>query len=425
MNHVVVFKFGGASVKDADAVKNVADILNANAHDHIMVVVSAMGKTTNALEHIHQLWRSHHDCSIAVEGIRQFHQQLADELKIDSADWHHHFADLELRLSKRCDVDFDQSYDDMVSCGELFSSAILYAYLKKRGIQADWLDARSIIRTDNRFRDARVDFSECVVNELMMWKRSNAVGVTQGFIGADAAGNTTTLGREGSDYTAAILAFLLQAREVIIWKDVPGMMNADPRWFPEARKVSHISFHEAVELAYYGASVIHPKTIKPLQNLGIPLYIKSFERPAEEGTLIHGDADGEGAVHHLILKTSQALVSIYPNDFSFILEDNLRDIFDALSAVGVRVRLMENSAISFSFVTDDDARKLDSLRGRLEGKFAMRFNRPVTLLTIRHYTPEIAERYTASREVLLEQRNRTSLRLVMRAIPAEIVPQKS
>jgi aspartate kinase len=233
------------------------------------------------------------------------------------------------------------------------------------------------------------------------------------------------LGREGSDYSASILAFLTRAREVVIWKDVPGMMNADPRWFPEAQKVARISFHEAVELAYYGASVIHPKTIKPLQNLGIPLYIKSFENPSDEGTIINGEKDSDHPLHHLILKTSQALVSISPTDFSFIVEDNLRDIFDALSYSGIRARLMENSAISFSFVTDDDERKMDALKKLLEGKFVMRFNRPVTLLTIRHWTAEIVERYTSSREILLEQRNRTSLRLVMRATPAEWVPQKS
>lgn len=425
MNSLVVFKFGGASVKDAAAVRNVAGILSAHSQQRLMVVVSAMGKTTNALERVHQLWYNNEDWSMALDEVYQFHQQLSNDLSLATNPWQQHFSALKEKLSLPSNVPFDCSYDAVVSFGELFSSSILYSYLLHVGCAVQWLDARSIIRTDNRFRDARVDFSSCQISVLHEWERGDAIGITQGFIGADAQGNTTTLGREGSDYSAAILAFLMNAKEVVIWKDVPGMMNADPRWFPEACTVSHISFHEAVELAYYGASVIHPKTIKPLQNLGIPLFIKSFEKPFDTGTLIHGDSDRDNAVYHLILKTSQALVSISPTDFSFIVEDNLRDIFEALSATGIRVRLMENSAISFSFVTDDDDRKLEELRKRVDGKFVMRLNRPVTLLTIRHWTPEIVERYTHSREVLLEQRNRTSLRLVMRATLAEQVPQKS
>ncbi len=425
MDSLVVFKFGGASVKSAAAVRNVAGILSSHAQQRLMVVVSAMGKTTNALERVHQLWRDGDDYSKALDEIFQFHQQLSDELLIPSAHWHQHFHELKNKLNARIEVFFDASYDSVVSYGELFSSSILFSYLSSIGCVVQWMDARNVIRTDNRYRDARVDFSSCNMSVLHDWKRANSIAITQGFIGADALGNTTTLGREGSDYSAAILAFLLNAKELVIWKDVPGMMNADPRWFPEARVVPHISFREAVELAYYGASVIHPKTIKPLQNLGIPLYIKSFENPTDPGTLIHGDGEVADPSYHLILKTSQTLISISPTDFSFIVEDNLRDIFNALSAVGIRVRLMENSAISFSFVTDDDERKLQELKKQLDGKFVMRLNRPVTLLTIRHWTPEIVDVLTHSREILLEQRNRTSLRLVLRATTAELVPQKS
>lgn len=419
-----VFKFGGASVKSSAAVKNVANILSAHAGHSLIVVVSAMGKTTNALERVHQLWHDQQDFSSALEEVKKFHQSIADELSVDDEHWRLHFNALEEKLNAFTTESFDKTYDSIVSYGELFSSAILHSHLIQKGFHALWLDARKIIRTDSRFRDARVDFNACALAELQQGQH-HAIAITQGFIGADGFGNTTTLGREGSDYSASVLAFLSRASEVVIWKDVPGMMNADPRWFPEARKVSHISFHEAVELAYYGASVIHPKTIKPLQNLGIPLFIKSFENPSLEGTKIHGEKEGDDPIHHLILKTSQALVSISPIDFSFIVEDNLRDIFEALSIAGIRVRLMENSAISFSFVTGDDERKLEELRKQLVGKFVMRLNRPVTLLTIRHWTPAVVERYTASREILLEQRNRTSLRLVMRAISDEMVTQKS
>ncbi|MFM7104408.1 MAG: aspartate kinase, partial [Flavobacteriales bacterium] len=346
-------------------------------------------------------------------------------LCIDSDSWRHHFSELHKTLTHPIFGSFDRTYDSIVSYGELFSSSILHSYIEKQGIHAQWLDARRIIRTDDRFRDARVDFKACEMGTLQKWKQGNSIGITQGFIGANEQGNTTTLGREGSDYSASVLGYLTQAREVVIWKDVPGMMNADPRWFPEAQKVARISYHEAVELAYYGASVIHPKTIKPLQNLGIPLFIKSFENPSEEGTIIFGERDGTHPMYHLILKTWQALVSVSPTDFSFIVEDNLRDIFDALSSLGIRIRLMENSAISFSFVTDNDERKMEELQKLLEGKFIMRFNGPVTLLTIRHWTTEVAEHYTSSRQILLEQRNRTALRLVMRPTPAELVPQKS
>ena len=384
-----------------------------------------MGKTTNALERVHQLWRDGNDFTLALNDVREFHQKIADELTIDSDQWRYYFTELERTLMQSFSGSFDETYDRVVCFGELLSSSILLSYLAKKAHAVQWLDARRIIRTDSRHRDARVDFAACELSDLQEWEGGNSIAVTQGFIGANEHGHTTTLGREGSDYSASILAFLTRAREVVIWKDVPGMMNADPRWFPEAQKVARISFHEAVELAYYGASVIHPKTIKPLQNLGIPLYIKSFENPSDEGTIINGEKDSDHPLHHLILKTSQALVSISPTDFSFIVEDNLRDIFDALSYSGIRARLMENSAISFSFVTDDDERKMDALKKLLEGKFVMRFNRPVTLLTIRHWTAAIVERYTSSREIFLEQRNRTSLRLVMRATPAEWVPQKS
>ena len=421
----VVFKFGGASVKNAGAIKNVVEIISAHSQCRLLVVLSAMGKTTNALERVHQLWRDGQNYTAALDEVREFHQNLSNELAIDSGAWRFQYDALERILTQPVSDTFDKTYDSVVCYGELFSSSILHAYALQSGLDVQWLDARRIIRTDNRFRDARVDFDGSELGDLQEWRKGNSIAIIQGFIGANAQGNTTTLGREGSDYSAAVLAFLLRAREVVIWKDVPGMMNADPRWFPEASKVSRISYHEAVELAYYGASVIHPKTIKPLQNLGIPLYIKSFESPADEGTKIFGEKDADDSFHHLILKTSQALVSISSTDFSFIVEDNLRDIFDALSYSGIRVRLMENSAISFSFVTDDDERKMEELKKQLEGKFVMRFNRPVTLLTIRHWTAAIADHYTSSREIMLEQRNRTSLRLVMRPTPTELVPQKS
>ena len=242
----------------------------------------------------------------------------------------------------------------------------------------------------------------------------NDVIIFQGFIGTSDEGRTITLGREGSDFTASILAFLLDAESVTIWKDVPGMMNADPRRFPDAVKLSKISYREAIELAYFGASVIHPKTIKPLQNKGIPLYVKSFIHPDEEGTVIQKDAEWDQLVPGFIFKDNQVLISITPRDFSFVVEENLREIFDALAEASVRINLMENSAISFSICVDNNERRIEKLRELLTLQYEMRYNEKVSLLTIRHGNQETISELTRGREILIEQLSRNTARLVLR-----------
>jgi aspartate kinase len=284
-------------------------------------------------------------------------------------------------------------------------------------MDSEWFDARAIIRTDNRYRDARVDWDQStrLLGPLKEALNSGKRCILQGFIGRDETGNSTSLGREGSDFTAAIMAYLLDAAEVTIWKDVPGMLNADPKWFKNTVKLDSISFKEAIELAYYGASVIHPKTIKPLQNKGIPLYIKSFLDPDSPGTIIQESTAHDGQVPSYIFKGNQVLLSIATRDFSFVVEDNLKEIFEAIAEAGVRIHLMENSAISFSVVFDYDDYKLQLLTDKLKANYSVRYNEPLTLITIRHWDDAIVTTLTEGREILLEQRSRHTLRMLTRS----------
>jgi len=284
------------------------------------------------------------------------------------------------------------------------------------GIGSTWLDVRRLICTDARHRDARVDWelSSSRAAAIAQSMEPNSIFIVQGFIGSTAQGLTTTLGREGSDFTAAIMAFLFDAATVTIWKDVPGMLNADPKWFDNTVKLDSISFREAIELAYYGASVIHPKTIKPLQNKGIPLYIKSFIHPEEAGSIIQENTSSDHLVPSYIFKGNQDLVSFIPKDFSFIVEDNLREIFGTLSEIGIRVNLMENSAISFSICIDTDTYKRGLLFEAMRGHYAIRYNEGLTLITVRHWDDQTLAQLTAGRDVLLEQKSRQTVRMVVR-----------
>ncbi len=420
MQPVRVFKFGGASVKDAAAVRNVASILARFPNDAIVVVVSAMGKTTNALEAIHNLRFKGEPFTNEWETIRKFHLDICCELFGDIARAEQVilplFDELLRAASKPCSDHFDKEYDQIVSFGELISTAIVDAYLKYTGAHSELADSREIIRTDGRFRDARVIWEESAqrANALRSRIKPGNRMIIQGFIGSAQDGLTTTLGREGSDFTASIMAYLLDATDVTIWKDVPGMLNADPRKFPDTIKLDRISFHEAIELAYYGASVIHPKTIKPLQNKAIPLYIKSFIDPDAEGTVIQENTAYDSLVPSYILIDNQVLVSLSTRDFSFVVEDNLRDIFDILVRAGVRIHLMENSAISFSMCMDYDAYKQEKIFAQFAARYSIRYNEGLSLVTIRHYDEQTIKRLSSGREVLLEQRSRATVRLVMR-----------
>jgi aspartate kinase len=416
-----VFKFGGASVKDADSVRNMASIVSNHLSDSLVVVISAMGKTTNAIERIHKLRFEGADYAEELSGLTSYHEKLVEELfdgnPAGAIALSEKISALEKQLSEPVGKNYDEEYDKLIGYGELISTAIVHAFLSSLNIPSQWFDARELIKTDDRFRDARVNWEESQerMHTVSSALASGKVAIIQGFIGSTLQGQSTSLGREGSDFTASILAFLLNANAVTIWKDVPGMLNADPKKYKDTVKLDRISFKEAIELAYYGASVIHPKTIKPLQNKGIPLHIKSFVDPQAEGSTIQENTEFDHLIPCYILKENQVLLSISTRDFSFIVEDNLKEIFDYFSQLGIRIHLMENSAISFSVVFDFDAFKLKLLIEKLEPHFQVKYNTSIQLLTIRHWNSKESAKTVKESEILLEQRSRYTLRLVVRS----------
>jgi aspartate kinase len=418
---IKVFKFGGASVKDSAAVRNMVRIVDRYAQLPLVVVVSAMGKTTNAIERIHAARFRGESFEHELNEVVQYHTQLTDELFGNNPSGK---SALQVQLDaftqalqQPCSSHFDLEYDALIGYGELLSTSIIEAFLKTEGIASYWLDARKLIVTDNRFRDARVNWEESAkrietVKQLLAEKK---VCVIQGFIGSTLDGHSTSLGREGSDFTAAIMAYLLSATDVTIWKDVPGMLNADPKKFKDTVKLDCISFKEAIELAYYGASVIHPKTIKPLQNKGIPLHIKSFVNPEADGSIIQESSENDQLIPSYIVKDNQTLFSIATRDFSFIVEDNLKEIFGTLSELGIRVHLMENSAISFSLVFDTDKHKQQLLIEQLRERYSVKYNEELTLITIRHGNDEALKKLDYRGQPLIEQRTRHTVRMVIQA----------
>lgn len=422
-----VFKFGGASVKTASAVKNVKSILDGFAKEKLFVVVSAMGKTTNAMEAIvSALYDKNFDlfCEL-VEDRKSFHIEIMDALFEDKKnpifeEVNTLFEDLKLMKKDRLVENYNFQYDQIVSLGEVLSSKIITAYLSTFQDDVCWRDARTFIRTNNDYRKAEVDWEK--TKELMdieLNQPNCRVSITQGFVGHTEEGFTTTLGREGSDFSAGIIAYCTNAESVTIWKDVPGMLNADPKWFENTVKLDKISFREAIELAYYGASVIHPKTIKPLQNKNIPLYIKSFLAPAEPGTVIQASTENDALVPSFIFKVNQILLSICPKDFSFVVEENLSDIFKKLALSGAHINVMQNSAVSFSVCIDIDNFGLNRLIDLLKDEYDIKYNDNLELVTIRHYDQKTINRVTKGREILMEQKTRQTVRIVMRNLGEE------
>ena len=418
-----VFKFGGASVKDPNAVRNVKRVLDLFPEEELVVVISAMGKTTNALEsliaaHIEQTGQK----QAILNDIRSFHREILSDL-FSSSDHAIHsetencLNEIEKILNEEPMDHYDFIYDQVVSFGEILSTKIVSAFLQDQGVENVWLDARKLVCTDNTYREAKVNWNvtqERINSAISQSEGNKKIHLTQGFIGHTSEGLTTTLGREGSDFTAGIFAYCLDAEDVTIWKDVPGMLNADPKWFEETEKLDEISYREAIELAYYGASVIHPKTIKPLQNKQIPLLVKSFLDPESEGTVIQASNRSDGLITSYIFKRDQILISISPKDFSFIVEHNLRDIFNAFHEHRVKINLMQNSAISFSACAGGDQVRIDALINDLSADFAVKYNNGVELLTIRHYDQETIDRLTAGKEILVIQRSRQTARVVMK-----------
>ena len=415
-----VYKFGGASVKDADAVKNIARILKADHTDDLMIVVSAMGKTTNAIEKaLSQFREAENELSINVlSDLMQYHEEIMLKLFDDEnnpvfqkvADL---FLNLYLNLLKK-NLNYDYHYDITVSFGELISTTIIAAYLQTQGLEAVWIDARDYLITDARFRDANPDFDECRLKMQNLNKNhSGELVVTQGFIGSSAAPKSTvTLGREGSDFSAAVFAYCLDAEEVVIWKDVDGIRNADPKKFDKTVKIPHLSYQEAIELAFYGASVIHPKTIKPLQNKNIPLKVKCFLDEKIEPTVIDGFSGFIDYCPSFIVKEKQTLVSITPKDFSFMNEKNISFLFGIFDEIGIHANMIQTSALMLSVCFNNDKMKLESLMLSVSDKFFVRYNDDLQLFTVRHYREGVEEPFVKGRKILLEQRNRNSIQLV-------------
>ena len=422
---IKVFKFGGASVKDALAVKNLAAIVHGYQHSKLLVVVSAMGKTTNAFEkllafHLQQSKQAFE----ALHEILAYHTQIMKDLFQDTA--HKVFRDVDLLfdeikhiLHSAPDSCYDRAYDALVSYGELISTTIVNHYLVSQGHRSTILDARRLVKTDSTNRDAVVDWESttaAIENTVNQLTSSFDILITQGFIGSDNEGKSVTLGREGSDYTAAIFGYALNAQDVTIWKDVPGLLNADPKFYKDAVKLDFITYSEAIELAYYGATIIHPKTIKPLENKGIPLYVKSFLNPDAAGSVIGLGTQTTQLPASFIFKTQQVLISISPRDFSFIAEKNLQSIFEVFSRYNLSINLMQNSAISFSVCVDDKLGKTSEVISELQANYKIRYNKDLWLITIRHYNQETIDRMLEGKTVLLEQRSRSTVQFVVAVI---------
>ena len=418
---VKVFKFGGASVKDAPAIENLYQIMRLYPDDTVVVVISAMGKTTNFLEKVLEAYHQRpEEVPALVDELQRQHEQVAEQLVPDPGSivdsLRQLFRQLRERLSSAPSQNYDFDYDQIVSFGELLSTTLISGYLNIAGIPNTWLDARRVIRTDSTFREGRVDWETSarqIQDAVAAGFGKGRVVLTQGFIGGTAENLTTTLGREGSDYSAAIIAHSLDAESVTIWKDVPGLLNADPKRFPDAVKLDHIPYEEALELTFYGASVIHPKTLKPLQNKQSPLYVKSFFHPENEGSVITNCRLSTG-VPSYIVKDGQVLLTLFPKDFSFMGVENLSDVFTQLANYRVKINMMQNSALSLSICTDNVGERLKKCVDALKKRYKVKYNDPVQLITIRHHTPESVEKAVGDRKVLMRQTSRATIQFVVK-----------
>lgn len=403
-----IFKFGGASVKDAEGVKNVCQVINQVGQQNTLLVISAMGKTTNALEVVvKNYFEKSPELSASLQEVKKYHNQIVLEL---FEDMQHpvfnavkqHFDDLNYFLNHNKSPNYSFVYDQVVSFGEIISTTIVSHYFNAFGIENQWLDVRNLIKTDTSYRDAQVHWDE-TQKAIVSAVQKNKIYVTQGFLGSDPNNFTTTLGREGSDYTAAIFAYCLNAENVTIWKDVPGVMNADPRYFENAILLNQISYREAIELAFYGATVIHPKTLQPLQRKEIPLYVKSFVNPHLPGTRVSKGADLDPVASCFIVKKNQLLLSLSSIDFSFIMEEHISEIFGLLHQHKMKVSLIQNSAISFSVCVEDKYLQFDSIKNSLSKKFQVQYHENVSLYTIRHFTEEAKNMVETGKTVLVKQ----------------------
>ena len=415
-----VFKFGGASLKDIESIKNVASII-MNHEKPQLIVVSAMGKTTNAMEEIvNAYFNQTGEAFTLYEAVRAKHFEVCKSLFGENSEVENLLNDIFVEIEWVIEDDvhdgYDYIYDQIVSVGELASSTILVNYLKKENLDTDWLDARDVIITDETYRDGKINWDETQkkVTSILCPKLTNSnIIVTQGFIGGTPDNNTTTLGREGSDFSAAIFAYCLEAESVSIWKDVPGILTGDPTVFDDVTKIDQMSYREAIEMTYYGAKVIHPKTIKPLQNKNIPMHVKSFVDPSGAGTVISKElVDQYPSV--IVLENNQVLINIATRDFSFVAEHHLSYIFEKFASSRIKINMMRNTAISFSVSVRDTRARLQVLIRELEKEFNVEVEDDLQLITIRHFKQSVIDRLTKNKEVLLEERSGETIRFVVR-----------
>ena len=414
---IKVFKFGGASIMDVQNIKNVGNILQEYANQELVIVFSAMGKVTNMLENVVDSYvQKSANTNIALQKVKDFHSIILKGIFKESHPIfdivNNLFVEIEWVLEDEPNQDYAYDYDQIVSVGEFLSTQIMSAYLQQVGFENTWLDVRDLIRTDNTHRNAKIDWE--TTTDLIKRNVKTKHSITQGFLGCTSENFTSTLGREGSDFSAAILAFCLEASEVVIWKDVPGMMNADPKYFPNAKLLSQVSFDEAIELAFYGAKVIHPKTIQPLKQKNIPLRIKSFIKPEAEGSIVKSKIDKMSDMPSFIVKENQILISISDVDLSFIVGNHMNQIFSLLAKNNVEVNLMQNSAVSFSICVDNDLHKIPQLIKDFQQFYEVLYNADLSLFTLRHYNDNSFDSFLQDKDVVLEQKSRNTIQLIAR-----------
>ena len=419
-----VFKFGGASLRDADSVRNVANILKGYKAEHLLIVVSAMGKTTDALErvveaHANKTGKAAELLEIVKKQHYDMCQALFGEKHEVYASVNDTFVEIEWILDEEPHHNYDYMYDQIVSVGELVSSKIVHAFLNQEGMPTQWLDARDVILTDEIYREGWVQWAETEARyektAKPMFEKGGFV-ITQGFIGSTKDNETTTLGREGSDYTAAIFSYLADAESMTIWKDVPGVLTADPRVFDNVAKLDRLSYREAIEMTYYGAKVIHPKTIKPLQNKSIPLNVKSFKDPEAEGTLIAGDVE-DLYPPMVALEQNQALLHISTRDFSFVAEHHISYLFNFIAEMRIQVNMMQNTAISFVMCVNDTDDKVDRFIEKINDTFKVLLDRDLELITVRHYRNDLLENLKEDKIVMMEERIPNTVQMVVKRVP--------
>ncbi|MEZ5002614.1 MAG: aspartate kinase [Chitinophagales bacterium] len=416
-----VFKFGGASIKDAESIKNVCEIIKKYGDKTLLVVVSASGKTTNALEDVtNAYFKDSGKANDLLDGIKQNHfgicKELFDEGHKVYDDLQNIFVELEWQLEEERLESYNYVYDQIVSVGELLSTTIISHYLNEKGILSHWLDVRDVLKTDDTYREAKIDWEQTdrlIKSEVIPLLKDKIV-ITQGFLGCTPENCTTTLGREGSDFTAAIFANALDAESQSVWKDVPGILNGDPRIWEETELIEDMTYHEAIEMTFYGAQVIHPKTIKPLQNKQIPLLVRSFIHPEDRGTKIYNPIKEPIYPPVRVIKYNQALISLYTKDFSFIEEYVMSKIIKAFSKVNLKINMMQNAAILFQAVVDNSTPKLEALVQDLERFFDIQIDKNLTLLTVRHYNDGVIKKSIGEKNAILEQKRATTYQALLK-----------